>query len=46
MDDVNHWNVLIFLLPRIDVDKINKLLQLLEETTDVFNLSYVFASQC
>jgi hypothetical protein len=46
MGDVDHWNVLLFLPAGADVVKITELLQLLQETTDILNLSYVFAPQC
>jgi hypothetical protein len=46
MGDVDHWNVLLMLAPGEDVEKVKEFLQLPEETTDVFNLSYVFGPQC
>jgi hypothetical protein len=46
MGDVDHWNVLLFLPTGADVVKITELLQLPQETTDILNLSYVFAPQC
>jgi hypothetical protein len=46
MEDVDYWNVLLFLPPGEDVEDVKEWLQLPEETIDVLVLSYVFSSQC
>ena len=45
MEDVDHWNVLLFLLPCKDVEDVKEWLQLRQKTTNVLVLSYVFSSQ-
>jgi hypothetical protein len=46
IEDVDHWNFLLFLPPGEDVEDVKEWLQLPEETTNVLVLSYVFSSQC
>jgi hypothetical protein len=46
MEDVDHWNVLLFLPAAEDVEEVKEWLQLPGETTNILDLSYVFASQC
>ena len=45
MEDVDHWNILLFLSPCEDVEDEKEWLQLPEKTTDVLVLFYVFSSQ-
>jgi hypothetical protein len=46
MEDVDHWNVLLFLPPWKDVEEVKEWLQLFGETVDVLEFFYVFAFQC
>ena len=46
MEDVDHWNVLLFLPPGVDVEEVKEWLQLPGETTDILDLSYIFVSRC
>jgi hypothetical protein len=45
MEGVNHWNVLLFLPAGENVNKIQKCLQLLSETTNILILFYIFTTQ-